>query len=89
MVLELDYEILLTDELKTIQLVLLGRLDGIVDQLQRLILTSGCMVRQTLEGDLLLGHQLAGTLVHLRIVDAEPAEDGERLEDGDITVGKL
>lgn len=46
------------------------------------------MIAQTLEGHLLFRHQLAGGLVHLRVVDAEAAEDGERFEYRDVRVGE-
>lgn len=53
------------------------------------IVVVGCrMIAQTLESHLLLRHQLTGGLVHLRVVDAEAAEDSERLEYRDVRIGE-
>jgi len=46
------------------------------------------VVAEAVEGHLLLGHQLAGALVHLGVVDPDPAEDGERLEQDDVRLTK-
>ena len=48
-----------------------------------LIASSG-VVAETVQSHLLLGHQLAGALVHLGVVYPDPAEDGERLEQDDV-----
>ena len=42
------------------------------------------MIAEAVEGHLLLGHELAGALVHLGVVDPDAAEDGERLEEDDV-----
>jgi len=48
------------------------------------LITCGRVIAETVEGDLLLCHELAGALVHLGVVDADAAEDGERLEQHDV-----
>jgi len=42
------------------------------------------VVAEAVEGHFLLGHQLAGSLVHLGVVDPDAAEDGEGLEQHDV-----
>ena len=39
--------------------------------------------------DLLLGHHLARAVVHLGVVDADAAEDGERLEQAHVRLVEL
>lgn len=53
---------------------------GIGDESQGVLVVSGCVITQTLEGYLLLRHQLARGFVHLRVVNTETAENSERLE---------
>ena len=38
---------------------------------------------------LLFGHHLAGAVVHLGVVDADAAEDGERLEEAHVGLVEL
>ena len=46
------------------------------------------VVAQAVERNLLLGHQLARALIHLGVVDADAAEDGERLEQDNVRLTK-
>ena len=48
----------------------------------------GGVVRQALEGDFLLRHQFASVLVHLGVVNAQTAENGERFEHGNVRLGE-
>jgi len=46
------------------------------------------MVAEALESHLLFGHQLAGILVHLGVVNAQAAEDGKSLKNRGIRFGE-
>lgn len=74
------------DERETVQVVAVRGRNLRLDQLPRGLVARRRVVREALQGDLLLRHQLAGVLVHLRVVDAQPAEDGERLEERHVAV---
>ena len=49
----------------------------------------GGVVAEAVERHLLLGHHFAGAVVHLRVVDADAAEDGERLEQAHVRLVEL
>lgn len=76
------------DESETVQVEGVGRGDVFLQELLGGVVAGRCVVRQAFESHLLLGHQLARVLVHLGVVDTQAAEDGERLEQGDIAVGE-
>lgn len=57
---------------------------GIGDETQGVVVVGGRVIAQTLESHFLLRHQLARRFVHLRVVNAETAENGERLEYRDV-----
>lgn len=78
----------LTREGEAVQIVRLGLGNGILYELLRLILTGRGMIAEALQRHLLLGHQLAGVLVHLCIVYAQSAEYGKRLKYGGIRFGE-
>jgi hypothetical protein len=42
------------------------------------------VIAQTVQGHLLLGHQLYGALVHLGVMDADTAKNGKRLEQRNV-----
>jgi len=48
-----------------------------------------CVVTEHLQGDTLLGHRHDGLLVHVRVVDAHAAEDGERLHEVLVVLGEV
>ena len=42
------------------------------------------MIAEAIQGHFLLGHHFDGALVHLGVVDADAAEDGEGLKQSDV-----
>lgn len=76
------------DERETVEIINFCGRYSIGDESQGVFVVRGRVITQTLEGHLLLRHQLARGLVHLRIVNAEAAEDRERLEYRHIRVGE-
>lgn len=73
-----------TDKFEAIQRIILGWLNGVLYQFGGLLGRRGRMIWQTFEGHLLFGHQFAGVLIHLCIVNAQSAENGERFDYGRI-----
>lgn len=76
------------DERETVEIVYFCGRYGIGDKSQGVFVVGGRVIAQTLEGHLLLRHQLTRGLVHLCVVNAEAAEDGERLEYRHVRVGE-
>ena len=54
----------------------------------RVVVGGRRVVAEAVEGNLLLGHHLDGVLVHLGVVNSDPAEDGERLEQADVRLNE-
>lgn len=79
----------LTVEREAVEGVRLGGWNVVLYQVFGLALSGSRVVRQTLQRDLLFGHQFTGTLVHLRIVDPQAAEYRKRLENRYVTVREL
>lgn len=79
---------IITNKLKTVQCIALCRFNCVLYQFVRLRITCRCMIRQTLQGHFLFGHQLAGILIHLRIVNAQTAKYRKSLENRNIFMGK-
>lgn len=76
------------DEGETEEVVLVGWLNLVGHEFERVVVVGRRVIAQTLEGYLLLGHELAGGLVHLSVVDTETAEYGESFENRDVRVGE-
>lgn len=76
------------DEREAIEVVRFRGWYGIGDESQGVVVVGGRVITQTLEGHLLLRHQLARRFVHLRVVNTEAAENSERLEYRDVRVGE-
>lgn len=76
------------DERETVKIICFRGRDSVGDESQSIFVVGGRVITQTFESHLLLRHQLACGLVHLRIVNAEAAEDGECLEYRYIRVGE-
>lgn len=73
------------DEFEAEQIVLFG-LHLVGHEFEGVLVAGRRVVAQTLERDLLLGHELAGRLVHLGVVDTETAKNRECLEYRDVRV---
>lgn len=76
------------DECEAIEVVRFRGRYGIGDESQGVVVVSGCVITQALEGHLLLRHQLTRRFVHLRVVNTETAENSERLEYRHVRVGE-
>lgn len=76
------------DERETVKIIYFRGRYGVGDESQSVFVIGGRVITQTFESHLLLRHQLARGLVHLRVVNAEAAEDGERLEYRHVRVGE-
>lgn len=76
------------NERETVKIVCFRGRYGIGDESQCIFVVGGRVITQTLEGHLLLRHQFTRGLVHLRVVNAETAEDGERFEYRHVRVGE-
>lgn len=79
---------ILTNKFETVQTIVLGCLNCVLHQFGRLCGRSCCMIRQAFQCNFLLSHQFACIFIHLRVVYAETAEYGKRLNDGNIGVRK-
>lgn len=77
-----------TDEFETVQWIVFRRLYRVLHQFDCLLLRCGRMIRQTFQRNLLFGHQFAGILVHLGIVNAQTAENGKRFDYWHIRIGE-
>ena len=63
--------------------------EDVLLQLVRVRVGGRGVVGEAIEGHLLLGHEPAGAFVHLRVVNADSAKDGEGLKQADVGLGKL
>lgn len=62
------------DEREAVEIERLRGRYGVGGQSQGIVVISSRVITQTFEGNLLFRHQLAGGLVHLRVVNAEAAK---------------
>lgn len=76
------------DERETVEIVRFRGRYVIGDEPQSVVVVGGCVIAQALEGHLLLRHQLARRFVHLRVVNTQAAENGERFEYRYVRVGE-
>lgn len=76
------------DEGEAVEVVLVRGGYRVAGEPEGVVVARRRVVAQALQGDLLLGHQLAGRLVHLGVVDTEAAEYREGLEYRDVRVSE-
>jgi len=76
------------DEREAVEIVYLRGWYRIRDKSQSVIVVGGCMITQALEGHFLFRHQFACGFVHLRVVNAEAAEDRKRLKYRHVRIGE-
>lgn len=76
------------DKSEAVQIEIVCRRYVLFDQLFGGVVAGRGMIRQTFEGDFLLRHQFTSVFVHLGVVDAEAAENRERLEQGYVAIGE-
>jgi len=76
------------DEREAVKIVYLRGWYRVGNESQSVIVVGGCVITQALESHFLLRHQFARGFVHLRVMNAEAAEDRERLEYRHVRIGE-